>query len=124
MKFLHLLMFLVFLPVYMFAGIAGTYEVKGFSPNHVPYAGTVVIAKVSEGIYSATWTFDDQSIDLGTGVRKGSTLSFVFHETSTNTDGTQLYEFGPGKTLRGPWIRFGATEKGFEKLRKIHDSSS
>lgn len=111
--------FLVF-PVYMFASITGTYEVSGFDPEtNQKYGGSIVIDKEGS-VYTARWTLDGGEIDTGTGVRKDDFLSFVFRENNSNSFGTQLYEID-GHTLKGPWVRFDAERKGFEKLNKIED---
>lgn len=118
----HLLAFLlVALPTYLCAHLTGTYEVSGFDPavdQH--YSGTVVIEKSNEHVFTAFWTFNDGSTNTGTGVKKHRSLSFVFNEPLTNTFGTQLYEIEDEHTLEGPWVRYEANERGFERLHKTN----
>lgn len=121
MKLGNFLLGLLLLPLYTFAGVSGTYEIKGFDPISGDYTGTLVIAKVADEIYSATWTFGENATATGTGVRQGGHLSFVFEESFLelpSSAGTQLYDIDSYK-LHGPWIRFGATEKGSEVAKKI-----
>lgn len=114
---------LFLLPFYLSAHITGTYELNGFDPDtNQSYTGTVVIER-QRAIYTATWTFDGGNTDIGTGVRKDDSISFVFLESNSNTAGVQLYEID-GHTLKGPWARFGATRRGFEKLKKVERPSS
>lgn len=113
---------LVFMfPIYMFANIAGTYDVSGFDPaTNKKYTGIVVIEKVGQ-VYIANWVFSDGSNDIGTGVLNDDSLAFDFHEISAGDNGVQLYEID-GHTLSGPWARFGTTQTGFEKLKKLKSS--
>lgn len=117
--FLKSLLSFCLLPLSLFAYLSGTYEVDGIlAGTDQPYSGTVVIERQDDHIYTARWVFTDNSVDLGTGVRDGDALSFVFFEESTSDYGVQLYKI-EGDVLKGPWVRYGATEKGFEKLKKI-----
>lgn len=113
------------LPVTMFASIVGTYEVNGFDPEtNAEYTGQVIIEKRhgKHDVYVATWTFSDGSTDTASGVLKGDFVSFVFNETTSSVYGTQLYKIEDHeKILKGPWVRFGAVKKGFEKIHKIHE---
>lgn len=112
--------FLLF-PIYMFAHIPGTYQVSGFDPaTNQNYTGVLVITK-EDSIYTANWTFTNTT-DTGTGVRNHDSLAFVFNENNSSSFGVQLYEI-EDDTLRGPWVRFGATEKGFEKATKLFEAS-
>lgn len=113
----------IFGPVVMFASLAGTYEVHGFDPlSNSKYSGTLVITK-NGPIYSATWTFGG-GVDTGTGVRKDDSLSFVFREGNANSFGVQVYEIEGDHTLKGPWVRYGATSKGYEKIKKISSNTA
>lgn len=107
------------LPIYAFAHFTGTYEVSGFNPfTNSHYTGQVVITKNDDHVYTATWTFDGGGSDVGTGVRKGDDLAFVFEEGSSGVFGVQLYDFD-GHHAKGPWTFFGGTAEGHEKLKKI-----
>lgn len=110
-------------PIYISAGVTGTYKVSGFDPstNH-NYTATLVIEK-DGAVFTAHWTFPDGSFDTGTGVKKGDALSFVFHEDPAGDFGVQQYEIDDDR-LKGPWVRFGSTQKGFEKAKKIDSSTS
>ena len=111
-------------PIYAFANIAGTYEVKGFDPiTNSEYKGTLVIQKVNDDIFNAQWTFTTGpfAADVGTGVKKGQYLSFVFNEIGTSNVGTQLYKIERHNVLRGPWVALGATEEGFERAKKVSE---
>lgn len=117
LRHFFLISFFVF-PVYMFAHLTGTYKVNGFDPaTNQDYTGTLVITK-NDSVYTALWTFPGPSNDIGTGVREDDFLSIAFNEDNGISFGTQLYEID-GDTLHGPWVRLGATEKGFEKAKKI-----
>lgn len=105
----------------MFASLTGTYEVSGFDPlGNVNYTGTVVITKADD-VYTAFWSFSDGLTNVGTGVQKDDSLSFVFSDGSSAVEntGVQLYEIGR-RSLKGPFVRFGATSSGYEKIKKIH----
>ena len=116
---LFLIIFFLF-PVAIFAHITGAYKVSGVDPQtHQKYIGIVIITE-RDSVYTAQWTFAGGSTDVGTGVRKGKFLSFVFEEDGRNSFGTQLYKID-GHTLKGPWVRIGADKKGFEKIKKIYD---
>ncbi len=108
--------FLLF-PICMFAGISGTYKVKGKGPDNVEYTGTVVIQKQGP-VYTATWTFPDDEPETATGVKRGDYIGFVFREGNTDSYGEQLYKID-GKILKGPWARYGTDGKGYEKIKKV-----
>lgn len=126
MKSLYLTMLTLFLsiPLYICAGIVGTYEVKGFDPHNGNYTAILQIQKVNDSIFNALWTFTSGAtgIDIGTGVRQGKCLSFVFSESETGSDsvGTQLYKI-EHDVLKGPWTHLGGTLAGFEKAKKVRD---
>ena len=106
------------LPLTLFAGISGTYRVKGYDPQtQEEYTGMLVISK-NGSVYSATWTYSDLTTDTGTGIIKDGVLSFVFQEGSTPSYGVLAYEID-GKKMSGRWARFGTTEKGKEKIKKV-----
>lgn len=122
MRFLSSCIFLLIFPLYVCAHLVGTFEVKGFDPTiGQSYSGTVVISK-SNGIYSADWHFDDGSSATGTGVKQEDALAFVFLESNGST-GVQLYEIKK-HGLKGPWVLYGGTVRGFEQLTPAHSSSS
>ncbi len=108
------------LPTCIFAGIVGTYTIKGFDPDPAPgghYTGTIAISQ-NGGVYTAQWLFESGETAFGTAVRKDDTLSFVFNEDFGVDYGTQQYKI-EGDTLHGPWVRFGENRKGYERLTKI-----
>lgn len=105
------------IPLSIFAHITGLYEVSGFDPDTKQnYTGSLEITFEGE-VYLAKWTFGS-TIDTGTGVKKGGSLSIVFNEGNSNSFGTQLYEI-KSHSLKGPWARYGHESKGFEKAKKI-----
>lgn len=113
------ILFTLFLfgPVALFCGIVGSYKVEGFDPQtNSKYTGTLVITK-SGNVYSATWNFNGNT-DTATGVRRGDSVAFVFREGNSNSYGVQLYEIEENR-LKGPWVRFGATSRGFERAKKV-----
>lgn len=110
------------LPLYLAASISGIYEAEGHGPTNDPYTAIVHIDKVSDTVYNILWKFEDGSIDVGTGVRQSDSISFVFYETNRNSSGTQLYSIDSHHTLEGPWVRLGALNNGFEKLKKLEHS--
>lgn len=109
-------------PIYMFANITGTYEVVGFDPLTGDYTGTLVITK-QDDIYTSFWDFSGGSTAVGTGVREGDDISFVFDEDGGASFGVQLYEINC-HTLFGPWVRFEAVESGFETSTKISNHTN
>lgn len=118
MKFCTLIAYVLFLPASMFAHITGTYEVSGTDPStNQEYFGTVVIQKL-DSVYTAHWSFTGGGFDTGTGVQKEDCIAFVFNENNSDSFGVQLYEIGE-HSLKGPWARYGADQKGFEKLKRI-----
>ncbi len=128
MKLRSILFSLFFaLPVAIFAHVTGTYNVSGNDPVSGKYTGTLTIDQNGD-IYSATWVFPNTSeVDTATGVRKGNTLAFVFSESglagglrvkTPGFFGVQEYEI-QGDTLKGPWVLYQATQKGFEVAKKI-----
>ena len=111
----------LFIPVYMFASIAGTYEVAGVDPlSFSKYNATLVIEKNDSG-YSAHWAFPDGSFDNGTGVRHDNSIAFVFNENNSSSFGVQLYEIH-GDLLKGPWVRYQAAQSGYEIAQKMHNN--
>lgn len=113
--FLFGVFFLV--PVLAFAGISGTYKVSGKGQDGA-YTGTIVI-KRQGSIYNATWTNEDGSHEIGTGLRTGHILSFVFKQESSGQYGVQVYQILSNRCLKGPWAWHGANWKGIEKLTRI-----
>ncbi len=115
------------LPVAIFAHVTGTYNVSGNDPLSGKYTGTLTIDQNGD-IYNATWIFPNTSeVDTATGVRRGNTLALVFNEgglvaglmqKSGLSFGVQEYEI-EDNTLKGPWVRYQATQKGFEIAKKI-----
>ncbi len=126
MNLKSLLASLLLFPICLFAGISGNYTVSGFDPTlNANYTGTAVItsapATVGTGtVYTIVWTYTDFPTIIGTGVRKGCYLSFVYTEEVTGITpfGTQLYKID-GNKLKGPWILFGDTRIGLETLKKV-----
>lgn len=105
-------------PVCMFASITGSYEVVGVSPESLfEYNANLEIER-NDSVYTAVWTFPDGSSDIGTGVRQDDGIAFVFNENNSSSFGVQLYEIR-GDVLSGPWVRFGATESGYETAEKV-----
>lgn len=109
------------LPLHMFASLTGTYTAIGVGPSGQEYTAEVVIVK-NDSIYTIYWVFEDLSIDVGTGVRQGDSIAFVFQENFSTPYGVQLYHI-ECHTLLGPWARFGATKEGFELIEKISDET-
>lgn len=98
--------------------LGGKYDLKGYDAQlNQHYSGSVLITEKS-GVYSAKWTFNDQSTYTGTGVKSNSSLAFVFKQDNADTIGVQLYDVKEDDTLEGPWVRFGSATKGTEKLTK------
>lgn len=119
MKLCTIIAAVVLAPVYMFAGIAGTYEVVGEGPDSlIEYNATLVIEK-NDSVYTAVWTYPNGTSDIGTGVRKDDSIAFVFNENNSSSFGVQLYEIH-GHVLTGPWVRYGATESGHETAERVH----
>lgn len=116
MKFYTLIIFFIALPLFISADIEGNYEVEGKDPVVGSYTGKAVIERKAVGIYTARWTFTDGTSAEGTGVKQMDTISFVFKESSGDF-GTQLYEIRDN--LEGKYIRFGASQNGWEKMLKI-----
>lgn len=112
---------LAFSPVASFADcIAGTYKAHGvFSDTGETYTAKVVIKK-KQGYYTIKWNFDNGAVETGSGVRKGSAVSFFFTNPDCGDEclGTQLYRIH-GHKLEGPWVL--KTHKiGQEKLQLVH----
>ncbi len=124
MKHLYLVCAFFFsLPLYIFADISGTYQAKGFDPaTQSEYTAVLQIVKVGDDVFNFQWTYTSggSGIIPGTGVKQGKRLSVVFDQPGTHNLGTQLYKI-KHDVLEGPWVRLGATEKGFERARKITD---
>lgn len=128
MKLSGLLFSFLLLPVCMFARVTGTYAVMGYDPIiGEEYTGTIVITKSvtpNGKVYTATWTYEDTCPYIGTGVCKDDAVSFVFTQQCPNAlgdpaeFGTQLYEVHKNG-LKGPWILFGDTRVGYEKLIRV-----
>lgn len=108
-----------------YAHVTGTYDVHGNNDaNTAPYTATLVVTE-SDDVYTATWTYSDNSQESGTGVRKGDDIAFVFVEVPDNgSNGVQLYEIHHDK-LNGPWaIVSGSTvTTGWEVAVKQQHSS-
>lgn len=108
----------------LLAGISGTYNIKGFDPN-IPgnYTGTVEITSNKEsGVFHAVWTFNDvPDQDIGTGLKVGDELSFVFENPSTS--GVQVYKIHNNSHLRGPWVNAGSDLVGREEITRVDNSS-
>lgn len=120
LRALILSVFFVF-PVCVFAHITGTYHVSGFDPlTGREYSGVAVLTE-NDSVYTMNWTFTSGNTDVGTGLRDHDHISFVFEELNSNRFGVQTYEIHDHHTLKGPWIRLGATENGIETLKKNCD---
>lgn len=128
----HFLLCFFIVPFFMFAhsqgdhhhkkSIVGTYDVAGFDPT-VPefYTGTAVISE-EDGVYTIVWTYPHLNPYIGTGVRQNNEIAFVYNQVNTDFYGTQLYKIFDD-TLKGPWIIFQDTLKGYERITKICDDN-
>lgn len=107
-------------PLCLLAHVAGAYSISGFDPTtNQEYTGTLKIDKKGE-LFTGLWTFNDGTSNTGTGVRKGSSISFVFFDQATNHYGVQNFEIHDHeKKLKGPWTLFETDVKGFEKAESI-----
>lgn len=115
-----ILAFFLFLPILAFSTIAGRYNSEITRGDGSKINATAEIIHSGSSVYQIVWTYDDHSTEVGTGVKKGDTISFVFQsgEPSNYLYGVTQYQI-EGKTLKGPWVYFGLRNKGFEKLKKI-----
>ena len=108
------------LPAIAFPGIAGKYKFKGVSGQGAPYHGLATIIKAKDA-YEARWVYPDGTFEVGTAVRHGDTLSFVFTSVNNGTYG----DYGvisytiEGKTFKGTYCYFASTSVGHEQMKKI-----
>lgn len=120
MKKISLLFSTLVFPFYLLADITGLYHISGFDPvTKHNYSGSLTIEK-EKAIYTAVWTFSDGSVDTGTGIKKGDHISFVYQEPP-GLFGVQQYEIDHDR-LKGPWVLFDTTRRGFEKAKKVDSS--
>ena len=108
---------LLCIPVFAFPGISGRYKMYGTRADSSTYKGIAQFTRVGNGVYTATWTFSDGSVETGTGVLQNGQLSFVFKETDT-LYGVITYTVGK-HTSKGHYTLYGMHQKGAEKLVKI-----
>ncbi|WP_068469244.1 hypothetical protein [Candidatus Protochlamydia phocaeensis] len=118
-KLLCLYFFFLFPYMCLQADLSGAYEVSGFDPFlGQRYTGVAILEKQEE-TYAIYWTFSDGTYNVGTGVRDGDQISFIFRGVEDpNYLGVQVYEFKRGR-LKGPWTLLGSSVVGIEKLKKI-----
>lgn len=109
-------------PLYMFGSITGTYESIRIGPMNEIDTGVAYITK-RDSIYSIIWTCKDGGSAVGTGVRNGDSISFVYKEDDSEFFGVQQYKIGK-HTLTGPWVLFETTDAGFDFLKKISNDTS
>jgi hypothetical protein len=113
-----------FIALHAGLNIEGTYCGKGYDPtDNSSYKTEVTIEKNGPDVYLVTWTFHHKhgdTFDIGFGVLKDRQLSISFESLSTPSySGVQVYEIEKsGEKIHGPWIYYGSTEKGYEKLNK------
>lgn len=112
------------LPCFSLMAIEGTYKVNGYDPYFkMSYSGTVIITKDQNEVYQASWTItegDKEYKDIGTGIKLGDTVSFVFKSApgqQTKDEGVQVYKIGK-ESLEGPFVLLGQNLAGKEKLQK------
>lgn len=110
------LLALFLLPMMIFAGISGTYDVTGFNfDSSFSYTAVLTIEKQGD-IYTADWLFSDNSTSHGTGIRQEDSIAFIFNEGDLN--GVQLYAID-GCSLKGPWVFYDEEPKGYEVAKKV-----
>jgi hypothetical protein len=118
-KFIAVLSAIVFCAVSGYA-IEGSYNVSGFDPyENTSYQGTMEITKDKNDVFQAKWVIDG-SICLGTGLKTGHMVSFVFKSPATEKqqeEGVQVYKIEKD-TLEGPFVYLGKSLVGKEKLTK------
>ena len=60
-----------FVPVSLFAQLAGTYKVSGVDPTTGSYTGTASLVDKGKSVYTMHWDMSDGTSDDGTGVQRG-----------------------------------------------------
>lgn len=97
--------------------IEGAYTISGQDPyEKAPYTGTAVITKEGD-VYQGQWSFDDKEKYVGTGLKNGNEVSFIFQKDDKTLSGVQVYKID-GTTLSGPWVLLGKSLIGTEKMQK------
>lgn len=97
--------------------VEGTYNVSGQDPyEKAPYTGTAVITK-NKDVYQGQWSFDDGEKYVGTGLKSGDEVSFIFQKEDKTLSGVQIYKID-GATLSGSWVLLGKSLIGTEKMQK------
>lgn len=122
MQFRHMILcaFLLF-PTLAFSSITGKYKFKGTTPTGGEYKGTATIVQGKGNVYEARWLYPDGSFEVGTGVKKGDYISFVFASvigTSFGTYGVIQYKIND-HTLKGTYAIFAEPGTGHEIMKKI-----
>lgn len=101
--------------------IEGYYETIGYDPFSEEYYTAHLEIEERDHVYFATWTYNDESTDEGTGIRVDDILSFGFQSTIDPTfAGVQVYHIKCGQ-LYGPWAFNGYDLVGEEVAKKIFD---
>lgn len=104
--------------------IAGCYEALGYNPFSEEYYSAHLELRQCDDVYFATWTFTDESTDVGTGIRVDDILSICFQDAENPTlSGVQVYHIRCGQ-LYGPWAINGYDLVGEEVARKSWISPS
>lgn len=116
MPIYRLLSLLLIIPAALLASLTGTYEASGIDSDGSRYSANVQISRVNAEVFSIFWAFSDGTTSSGTGVQKGSALSFVYNYNGVC--GTQLYRIGCHGRLSGPFVELGSGLAGKETLRK------
>lgn len=100
--------------------LAGTYGITGFDPNtQESYHGKANITGEGD-VYQITWNLPtEKKVYIGTGIRRGDTISFVFvDQRAPNAPGVLVYDI-EDDTLSGKWVQLGRQKKGSETLKRI-----
>lgn len=103
--------------------LAGEYGISGYDP----YTGKTYQGKAhlreKGNVYHVTWhTIPEGTVYVGTGIRQGNSISFVFSNRSKPEDiGVQLYTV-QDDTLSGKWVLLGRDRKGSETLKLLESS--
>lgn len=100
--------------------LAGTYGITGFDPNtQESYHGKAKITG-EDDVYQITWSLPtERKVYIGTGIRKGDSVSFVFvDQRMPNSPGVLVYDINDD-TLSGKWVQLGRNKKGSETLKRL-----
>jgi len=100
--------------------LTGTYGITGYDPSTgESYRGKAKITG-EEDVYQITWSLPiEKKVYIGTGIRQGDTVSFVFlDQRAPESPGVLVYKIDDD-TLSGKWVLLGRTRKGSETLKRL-----